>query len=63
MWWCSWHGPFLLQDLKRATVIGERTVGAANPDRAYPVNEWFEITVPNGQALTIPSRRNWKGAG
>ncbi|MFA5907586.1 MAG: S41 family peptidase [Vicinamibacterales bacterium] len=54
---------FLLQDLKRAVVIGESTAGAANPGRPYPVNDLFEITVPNGQLLTILSRRNWEGNG
>ena len=54
---------FLLQDLKRATVVGEPTAGAANPGRPYPVNDVFEITVPNGQLLSAGSRRNWEGSG
>ena len=54
---------FLLQDLKRAIVIGEVTAGAANPGRPYPAGDLFEITVPNGQLLTSVSRRNWEGSG
>jgi C-terminal processing protease CtpA/Prc len=54
---------FMLQDLKRALVIGEITAGAANPGRPYPAGELFEITVPNGQLLTSVSKRNWEGAG
>jgi C-terminal processing protease CtpA/Prc len=54
---------FLLQDLKRAEVIGERTAGAANPGRPYPVNDLFEVVVPNGRLLTVPSARNWEGDG
>lgn len=54
---------FLLQDLKRATVVGEPTAGAANPGRPYEVNDQFEVTVPNGQLLTTVSRRNWEGTG
>ena len=54
---------FLLQDLKRAVVVGEVTAGAANPGRPYPAGEWFEVTVPNGQLLTAVSRRNWEGTG
>jgi C-terminal processing protease CtpA/Prc len=54
---------FLLQDIKRALVIGEVTAGAANPGRGYPINDLFEITVPNGQLLTSVSRRNWEGGG
>lgn len=54
---------FLLQDMKRALVIGEITAGAANPGRGYPINEIFEIHVSNGQLLTARSQRNWEGAG
>lgn len=54
---------FLLQDLKRAIVVGEPTAGAANPGRPYPVNAQFEVTVPNGQLLSVVSRRNWEGSG
>ena len=43
---------FLLQELKRALVIGEVTAGAANPGRPYPAGELFEITVPNGRVLS-----------
>lgn len=54
---------FILQDMKRALVIGEVTAGAANPGRGYPINDAFEIQVSNGQLLTSSSRRNWEGAG
>jgi hypothetical protein len=54
---------FLLQDLKRALVIGEGTAGAANPGRPYPAGDLFDITVPNGQLLTSVTRRNWEGSG
>ena len=54
---------FILQDVKRAQVIGEVTAGAANPGRGYPINDTFEITVSNGQLLTSVSHRNWEGTG
>lgn len=54
---------FILQERKRAEIIGERTSGAANPGRAYPVNEVFEVTIPNGQVRTAVSGRNWEGSG
>ncbi len=54
---------FLLQDRGRAEVIGEPTAGAANPGRPYPINALFEIVIPNGTLRTIPSGRNWEGAG
>lgn len=54
---------FLLQDHKRAVIIGEPTAGAANPGRTYPINEQFEVQVPNGQLLSAISRKNWEGSG
>jgi C-terminal processing protease CtpA/Prc len=54
---------YLLQDMKRATVVGERTAGAANPGRPYPLTERLEVVVPNGQVLTAASRTNWEGTG
>lgn len=54
---------FILQDMKRAVVIGEATAGASNPGRGYPINDTFEITVTNGELLTAVSRRNWEGSG
>jgi hypothetical protein len=54
---------FLLQELKRAVVIGEVTAGAANPGRPYPAGELYEITVPNGRVLSTIRRANWEGHG
>ena len=54
---------FLLQELKRAVVIGEVTAGAANPGRSYPAGEGFEITVPNGRVVTAVRKSNWEGGG
>jgi C-terminal processing protease CtpA/Prc len=54
---------FILQERRRAEVVGERTAGAANPGRSYPVNARFEVIVPNGQVRTAVTGRNWEGAG
>jgi C-terminal processing protease CtpA/Prc len=54
---------FVLQDVKRALVIGAVTAGAANPGRPYPAGDLFDITVPNGQLLTSVTKRNWEGHG
>lgn len=54
---------FLLQDQKRAIVIGETTAGAANPGRPYYANEWFEVNVPNGFIKAAISGKNWEGTG
>jgi tetratricopeptide (TPR) repeat protein len=37
---------FILQDLGRASVVGGRTAGMANPSRTYSVGPVFELTVP-----------------
>lgn len=54
---------FLLQERKRAEVVGEKTAGAANPGRPYPVNYRFNVTIPNGRVHMAISGRNWEGAG
>ena len=52
-----------LQDHRRAIIIGEQSAGAANPGRPYPINDQFEVVVPNGQLLSSISRKNWEGSG
>jgi hypothetical protein len=54
---------FVLQEHRRAEVIGERTAGAANPGRPYPVGSMFEVTVPNGKVRSAISGGNWEGRG
>jgi retinol-binding protein 3 len=54
---------FILQERRRAVVIGEVTAGAANPGRSYPAGTMFEITVPNGRVVTAITKRNWEGGG
>ena len=54
---------FLLQERKRAEVIGETTAGAANPGRPYRVNDHFEVTIPNGKIRTAIRGSNWEGTG
>jgi C-terminal processing protease CtpA/Prc len=54
---------FILQERRRAEVVGEGTAGAANPGRPYPLSVRLEVTVPNGQVRTAVTGRNWEGAG
>ncbi len=54
---------FLLQERRRAVVVGETTAGAANPGRPYPVNARFEVTVPNGRVKSAVRGGNWEGVG
>ena len=54
---------FLMQERKRAVIIGEKTAGAANPGRPYPVNEVFQVTIPNGHISSAIKHANWEGDG
>jgi retinol-binding protein 3 len=54
---------YVLQERGRAEIVGEQTAGAANPGRAYPVNDLFEVTIPNGQIRTAITAKNWEGTG
>jgi hypothetical protein len=54
---------FLLQERRRAEIIGEVTAGAANAGRPYRVNARFSVTVPNGQVKSAVGGENWEGPG
>jgi retinol-binding protein 3 len=62
--WSAGEGvPFLLQERHRATIVGERTVGAANPASPWPVNEELKITIPFGRVKSAVEGKNWEGTG
>lgn len=52
-----------LQNLKRATIIGETTGGGAHPGGVQPVNDHFAVWVPTGRAINPISKTNWEGTG
>lgn len=52
-----------LQTLGRATVIGERTKGGANPGRRYRIGSHLQLFVPQGRAINSVSGTNWEGTG
>jgi retinol-binding protein 3 len=54
---------FILQEQQRAEVVGEKTAGAANGGRPFPVNAWFEVTIPTFQVRGAVSGQNWEGTG
>jgi C-terminal processing protease CtpA/Prc len=37
---------YILQDVGRAVLVGERTAGMANPSRTFSIGDQFELTVP-----------------
>jgi hypothetical protein len=54
---------FLLQERRRALVVGQQTSGAANPGKPYPVNPQFVVNVPNGRVRSAVNGKNWEGVG
>jgi hypothetical protein len=54
---------FCLQDLKRAVVVGEKTVGAAHGARYMAVNDRFWMTIPIVRPISPVSKKDWEGTG
>ncbi|MFB7355987.1 S41 family peptidase [Streptomyces gardneri] len=52
-----------LQQLGRATVVGERTRGGAHPCKGWTVHPHLEATIPMGRAINPVSHTNWEGTG
>jgi tetratricopeptide (TPR) repeat protein len=52
-----------LQVQKRATLIGEKTAGGANPGYTFSISEQFSIFIPTGRSLNPLSGENWEGVG
>ena len=54
---------YTLQHLKRAVIVGERTVGAANPIERYQITPHFETYIPMGYVTNAITKTNWEGTG
>lgn len=52
-----------LQNLKRATIVGEVTWGGANPGDMVRLGDHFIAFVPTGRAINPISKTNWEGVG
>jgi retinol-binding protein 3 len=52
-----------LQQLKRATIVGEVTGGGAHPVSGHRIDDHFEIGVPFAKAINPISHTNWEGTG
>lgn len=52
-----------LQQLGRATLVGETSRGGANPRRGFWVHPHLELSVPTGRAINPISGTNWEGVG
>jgi len=52
-----------LKMLKRATVVGETTAGAAHMVRQRRIDAHFRIRVPDTRPINPVSKSNWEGTG
>ena len=52
-----------LQQLERATIVGETTGGGAHPVRGQRIDDRFSIMVPFARAINPVSKTNWEGTG
>lgn len=52
-----------LQNLKRATIIGEPTWGGANPGGVVRLDDHFGIFIPVAHAENPITKKNWEGTG
>jgi tetratricopeptide (TPR) repeat protein len=48
---------------KRATLIGEKTAGGANPGYTFHINDYFSIFIPTGRSINPVTGTNWEGKG
>ena len=54
---------FFLQDLKRAVIIGERTMGTGHGTTSLAVNDRFWMRLSFVRPVTPAGKRNWEGTG
>ena len=52
-----------LQNLKRATIVGETTGGGAHPGGVHRLDENFSVFIPTGRAINPITKTNWEGKG
>lgn len=55
--------PYDLQNLKRATIVGEVTGGGAHPGGGERLSEHFIMFVPSGRAINPVTKTDWEGTG
>jgi hypothetical protein len=53
----------ILQSHKRATIIGEKTDGAAHAGASYRIHPHFEAFIPIGRTINPLTGTNWEGCG
>lgn len=54
---------YMMKNLHRATLIGERSGGGAHPGDFVRLNDHFQVFVPNGRSLSPITKTNWEAVG
>jgi hypothetical protein len=54
---------YTLKHLGRATIVGERTGGGANPGRQHRIDDAFTAFVPNARVINPITGSSWQGTG
>ncbi len=54
---------YTMQQLKRATIVGEVTGGGANPGQSFRLSAHFSAFIPFARAVNPISKTNWEGKG
>lgn len=52
-----------LKHLHRATLVGEMTLGGANPAQSFALPANFRVMIPIGKAINPITGTNWEGVG
>jgi retinol-binding protein 3 len=52
-----------LQSTRRATIVGQRSRGGANPGDFFNVGDGFVAFCPQGRAIDMATGGNWEGVG
>jgi hypothetical protein len=54
---------YILQNRRRATLIGEKTDGGAHAGASYRLHPHFEVFIPIGRSLNPLTNTDWEGCG
>jgi retinol-binding protein 3 len=54
---------YILKNMRRATVIGEATLGAAHTTDMEIVQEHFQVEFPSGRSISPFTQSDWEGRG
>jgi C-terminal processing protease CtpA/Prc len=54
---------YSLQALKRATIVGGTSAGAANPGGTDQLTSHFQVFIPRGKPVNPITHTNWEGTG